>query len=90
SGLSPWSDDAARRDAISAGSLGSVPVLVVGNSADDACTPSHTTRLFDSVAHDRKHLHVVQGATHYYTGPDSRAHMAEAIDVIGGFLRDHR
>ncbi len=84
--LSQWSYDDARCDAITAGAQISVPVLVVGNSADDACTPSHTERLHASVVHDRKQLHVVRGATHYYNGPDGREHMAEAIDVIGRFL----
>jgi len=61
----------------------------VGNSADDACTPSHTDRLFEAVRHDRKQLHVVQGATHYYTGPDGRTHLADAVGVIGDFLGLH-
>ncbi len=84
--LSQWSYDDARCDAIASGSGVTVPVLVVGNSADDACTPSHTQRLFDAVTHDRKQLHIVQGATHYYTGPDGRAHQAEAVSVIADFL----
>ena len=57
-----------------------------GNSADDACTPSHTQRLYDAVTHERKHLHVVKGATHYYTGANGAAHMAEACGVIEHFL----
>ena len=84
--LSQWSYDDARCDAIAAGGAISVPVLVVGNTADDACTPSHTTRLFESVQHDRKQLHLVQGATHYYTGPDGKAHLQEAVGTIGAFL----
>lgn len=84
--LSQWSYDDARCDAIASGPKVSVPVLVVGNSADDACTPSHTARLFDAVEHDRKELYVVDGATHYYTGPKGREHMSEAIGVIGEFL----
>jgi len=87
--LSQWSWDDARCDAISSGAQISVPVLVVGNSADDACTPSHTDRLFEAVRHDRKQLHVVQGATHYYTGPDGRTHLADAVGVIGDFLGLH-
>ncbi len=86
--LSQWSYDHARCDAIASGPKVSVPVLVVGNSADDACTPSHTTRLFEAVPHDRKQLHIVQGATHYYTGPDGRAHQAEAIGVVSDFLSE--
>ncbi len=84
--LSQWSYDDARCDAIAAGGQISVPVLVVGNTADDACTPSHTSRLFDAVSHDRKTLHMVKGATHYYTGPDGRAHLEEASGVIGAFI----
>ncbi len=84
--LSQWSYDDARCDAIDAGGIITVPALVVGNSADDACTPSHTSRLFDAVAHDRKHLHVVKGASHYYTGRNGREHLAEAIGVISQFL----
>ncbi|MEQ8483187.1 MAG: hypothetical protein RIB46_02375 [Pseudomonadales bacterium] len=86
--LSQWSIDDARCDAITSGRRISVPVLVVGNTADDACTPNHTTRLYEAVAHDRKRLHMVKGATHYYTGPDGRAHLAEASSVIGEFLAE--
>jgi len=84
--LSQWSLDDARCDAIAAGSRISVPVVVIGNTADDACTPSHTTRLYEAVTHDNKQLHMVEGATHYYTGPNGRAHLAEANEVIGEFL----
>jgi pimeloyl-ACP methyl ester carboxylesterase len=84
--LSQWSIDHARCDAIAAGGRISVPVLVVGNTADDACPPSHTTRLYEAVGHDRKRLHLVKGATHYYTGPEGRTHLAEASGVIGEFL----
>ena len=84
--LSQWSLDDARCDAIDSGSRVTVPVLVIGNSADDACTPSHTSRLYEAVGHERKQLHVVQGATHYYTGPKGREHLAEACEVIDGFI----
>lgn len=87
--ISQWSWDDARCDAITSGPKISVPVLVVGNSADDACTPSHTKRLFDAIEHERRQLHVVQGASHYYNGPDGRAHLQEAIGVIGSFLQQH-
>jgi len=84
--ISQWSYDDARCDAVAAGKAVSVPALVIGNSADDACTPSHTQRLFDAIDHDHKQLHVVQGATHYYLGPHGHAHLAEAIEVIAGFM----
>lgn len=84
--LSQWSYDHARADSQKSAPGVSVPVLVVGNTADDACTPSHTTRLYDAVTHDRKQLHWVQGATHYYGGPDGRAHLTEAVETIGAFI----
>ena len=84
--LSQWSIDDARCDAIESGSSVTVPVLVIGNTADDACTPSHTSRLYDCVSHDRKQMHMVQGATHYYTGENGRAHLKEASGVIGQFI----
>jgi alpha-beta hydrolase superfamily lysophospholipase len=84
--LSQWSFDDARCDAVSSGAKISVPVLVVGNTADDACTPSHTQRLFECIGHDNKQLHMVKGATHYYTGPDGSAHQKEAVAKIGEFI----
>jgi alpha-beta hydrolase superfamily lysophospholipase len=86
--LSQWSHDHARADAQIAAAAVRVPVLVVGNTADDACTPSQTHRIFDAVAHDRKRMHEVVGATHYYGGEHGRAHMAEAITTVGTFLDD--
>jgi pimeloyl-ACP methyl ester carboxylesterase len=87
--LSQWSIDDARGDAQKSLPNVTQPVLVVGNTADDACTPSHTERLFAAIAHDDKRLHQVHGATHYYTGPHGRTHLAEAITVIGDFLDHH-
>ena len=84
--LSQWSIDDARGDAISSGASISIPALVIGNSADDACTPSHTTRLYEAIGHDNKQFHMVKGATHYYNGPDGQAHLQEASDVIGQFI----
>jgi len=86
--ISQWSYDDARCDAEASGAAISIPALVVGNTADDACTPSHTQRLFDGIGHDNKRLHIVEGATHYYTGPDKFAHLSEAIGAIGSFIDD--
>ncbi|MEM9745666.1 MAG: alpha/beta hydrolase [Actinomycetota bacterium] len=87
--LSQWSYDHARGDALTASQNLDIPTLVVGNTADDACTPSHTHRLHEAVPHDRKHLHEVVGASHYYMGPDGREHLAEAVGVVTDFLADH-
>ncbi len=84
--LSQWSFDDARADAVTAGASIDVPTLVIGNTADDACTPSHTRRIFDALAVEEKSIHQVVGATHYYTGPDGKAHRTEAVATISDFL----
>jgi pimeloyl-ACP methyl ester carboxylesterase len=49
--LSQWSYDDARGDGVAAGHDITVPTLVIGNLADDACTPSHTRRLLEAIGH---------------------------------------
>ena len=76
--LSQWSYDDANADGPKSLSHVSTPVLVVGNTADDACTPSHTQALFDAVGHANKEMHEIQGATHYYLGqPELAAQSAQ-------------
>lgn len=87
--LSQWSYDDARGDALAAAADITVPVLVIGNSADDACTPSHTHRLFEAVGHDDKELHEIAGATHYYAGPDQGPRLAEAVGIVTEWLARH-
>jgi pimeloyl-ACP methyl ester carboxylesterase len=85
--LSQWSFDDA--NACGPTSLAKVtkPVLVVGNTADDACTPSHTDALFDAVAHEYKAKVEIKGANHYYMGQPELA--AEATGVVLDWLRDY-
>ena len=64
--LSQWSLDDTNADGLGNASRISCPVLVVNNTADLACTPSHARRLFDAVGHDRKTYHDIEGADHYY------------------------
>ena len=59
-------------------------MLVVNNTADDACTPSHAQRLYDGVRHDDKELHQIQGATHYYQGQPEQA--TQAVGVVKDWL----
>ncbi|MGI5158967.1 alpha/beta fold hydrolase [Microbispora sp. CA-102843] len=84
--LSQWSYDDAYADGVRCAADLRVPALVIGNSADDACTPSHTNRLYDAVGHPDRTLHTVQGATHYYSGRDQRPHLAEAVGVITDWM----
>lgn len=64
--LSQWSYDRTNATGIGNAARVSCPVLVVSNSADLACTPSHAQRLFDAVGHDRKQFVTIHGADHYY------------------------
>jgi pimeloyl-ACP methyl ester carboxylesterase len=66
----------------------SVPVLVIGNTADDACTPSHTQRLYDCVPNAAsRERHDVQGATHYYAFQPE--HLKTAAGIVTGWLGRH-
>ena len=87
--LSQWSYDDANGDAIACGPDIAVPVLVIGNRADDACTPSHTRRLFDAIGHPDKEMHEIPGANHYYAGPTQREPRQVAVDICTGWLTRH-
>ena len=58
--------------------------LVIGNTADNACTPSHTHRLYDSFAPGQAELREVKGANHYYFGQQDK--MAEAVSYCTEWL----
>ena len=64
--LSQWSVDETNATGLGNAARISCPVLVINNTADLACTPSHVRRLFDAVGHDRKAYVDVVGADHYY------------------------
>lgn len=82
--LSQWSYAESRADGPKCAGDISVPVLVIQNSADDACTPSHAARLFVGVKHADKEFHEVKGATHYYIGQPDK--MAESVAIVSGWL----
>lgn len=66
--MSQWSYDDSNANGLTCAEQITVPALVIGNTADDACTPSHTHRLYEAVGHDDKELYEVKGANHYYFG----------------------
>lgn len=86
--LSQWSYDESNACGVRSLARIKVPVLVVGNGADDICTPSHTQRLYDAVAHDDKQLAQIPGATHYYLG--QKPQLAEATAIVNGWLAAHQ
>ena len=87
--LSQWSYDDANGDAVKAGPDIAVPTLVIGNLADDACTPSHTRRLFEAIGHPDKEMYEIAGANHYYSGPDQRETLAKAVGIVTDWLARH-
>jgi pimeloyl-ACP methyl ester carboxylesterase len=87
--LSQWSYDDARGDGTACGPDIAIPALVIGNLADDACTPSHTRRLFHAIGHHDKEMHEIPGATHYYAGPDQRDKLRAAVDIATDWLIRH-
>jgi pimeloyl-ACP methyl ester carboxylesterase len=64
--LSQWSVDDTNATGLGNAARISCPVLVINNTADLACTPSHAKRLFDAVPHAKKEYHDIVGADHYY------------------------
>ena len=84
-----WSSDDAHGDGATCGPDIAVPALVIGNLADDACTPSHTRRLFEAIGHPDKEIYEIPGATHYYAGPDQRDKLRHAVEIVTDWLRRH-
>ena len=87
--LSQWSYDDANGDGVACGADIAVPALVIGNLADDACTPSHTHRLFEATGHPDKEMHEIAGANHYYSGPSQRETLREAVGICTDWLTRH-
>jgi pimeloyl-ACP methyl ester carboxylesterase len=83
--LSQWSLDETRADGIGNAARITCPALVLNNTADLACTPSHARRLYDAIGHGDKELHDIKGADHYYIDrPDL---LPEAVGRITDWMR---
>ena len=86
--LSQWSYDDSRANGITNAGEISVPVLVVNNTADLACTPSHARRLYDAVGHENKTYHDITGADHYYI--ERPELVGEAVGIVQDWLSRQR
>lgn len=84
--LSQWSYDDANGDGPKSAASITKPVLVINNTADDACTPSHAERLFNGVSHNNKMRHDIKGATHYYQGQADLGR--EAASIVQSWLAE--
>ncbi len=77
--LSQWSYDDSRADGLGNASRISCPVIVLNNTADLACTPSHARRLHEAIGHEDKEIHQIDGADHYYLQAPEKALDAVAL-----------
>jgi alpha-beta hydrolase superfamily lysophospholipase len=82
--LSQWSLEHSRADGPACAAFCTVPTLVLDNSADDACTPSHADRLYAGLAAEDRTRVTIRGATHYYAfQPDK---LKEAVASVAAWL----
>lgn len=82
--LSQWGYDTTNATGLGNAARISCPVLVINNTADLACTPSHAQRLFDAIGHDNKEKHDIKNADHYYIErPDL---LPEAVRICSDWL----
>ncbi|MHA1537940.1 MAG: alpha/beta hydrolase [Alphaproteobacteria bacterium] len=86
--LSQWSFDDSRADAVVGAGRIRVPLLVVENSADDACPASHPKMVYEAAAQTDRRMHVIKGATHYYKGQPEQ--LAEALATTTGWMQDKK
>jgi len=85
--LSQWSYDESRANGLVNAARISCPVLVINNTADLACTPSHAARLFEAVASPDKAYVDIKDADHYYIErPDL---LPRAVAAVSGWLDQH-
>lgn len=83
--LSQWSWDDSNADGVRCAAKVSVPALVIGNTADDGCTPGDTNGLFDGLASADKQKIEIEGANHYYFG--QKEHVRQAAAKVSAWLK---
>jgi len=85
--MSQWSYDHAKGDGINCAKNISVPTLVIGNTADDGITPSHTHNLYNAIGNEDKELIWIQDANHYYFGQPEKS--KESAETCYAWLSKH-
>lgn len=86
--LSQWSYDDSRAHGEKNAANISCPVLVINNTADLACTPSHAQRLYEAVASKDKSLVQIDKADHYYM--DRKELLPQAVQTVCEWLEARR
>lgn len=84
--LSQWSYDESRANGVENAKRISCPVLIIDNTADLACTPSHALRLFDAVASKDKSRVQIKDADHYYI--ERRDLLPKAVAAVSSWLEE--
>ncbi len=85
--LSQWSYDDAQVDSVDAAPRITVPSLIVTAGADDACPVSHTDAIFSALGSSDKQACTIEGASHYFSGPDGKLHLAAASAIMTDWLQ---
>jgi pimeloyl-ACP methyl ester carboxylesterase len=86
--LSQWSVDDSNVNGLTGASAITVPLLILENSADEACPAPDPGRIYAACGSKDKTMHVIKGATHYYQGQPHQ--MQEALDLTTSWLDAHR
>lgn len=86
--LSQWSLDDANADGPRAAADVTVPAFVVANSADNICTPGYADALFDALGSEDKERITIEGANHYYIGPDQKPLLRQAAAACTAWLAE--
>ena len=84
--LSQWSFDESRANGVLNAARIACPALVINNTADLACTPSHAQRLFDALGSKDKSIVHIEQADHYYV--ERKDLLPKAVAAVGGWLDD--
>ena len=82
--LSQWSYDESRAHGLKNAANVTCPTLVITNTADLACTPSHAARLFEALASEDKTFVEIKDADHYYI--ERYDLLPEAVKAVTGWL----
>lgn len=80
-----WShmEDRLRYDLLTHASALIMPVLMVVGEKDTNALPEHQKVLFDAIPHDKKELHLIEGAPHVFREP---THLGAVEKIISDWL----
>jgi pimeloyl-ACP methyl ester carboxylesterase len=86
--LSQWSIDDSNVNGPSAAASITAPLLLMENSADEACPPSDPAAIYAAAGSADKTMHVIKGARHYYQNQPEL--LAEAVSMTIDWMRSRQ